>query len=168
MMMRSLPPLAKFIFIGVAAVLLLAGIGYWLNMDSQVRLDVKILKVRVVPTGDSSSLAVVDFRVRNLSGALFQLKKLTIVVTTAGGEKVEGQPVTQDDLDRVLDYHGLYGKRHTEMLKARDRLRPKTEQDRTAAAGFNVSEQALAGRKGLVMKLQDADGAIIEVAETGR
>jgi len=89
-------------------------------------------------------------------------------VTTADGKVVEGLPVAQADLDRVLDYHKVYGKRYTDMLKERDRIRPKTEVDRTAAGGLSISEKDLQNRKSLVLKLQDADGVTIEIPETNR
>lgn len=164
----SLPPFTKFIFIGVGLALVLVGIGYWLNTGSQVRMDGKILKVRTVPADDAASIAVVDFRVKNLTRALFQLKRMTLVVTTAEGQVVEGLPVAQMDLDRVLDYHKVFGPRYTAMLKERDRIRPGAQEDCTAAASFSISEKALQNRKNLVLTLQDADGAMIEIPETGR
>ena len=167
-MKLSLPPLTKFIFIGLAVALALVGIGYWLNTGSQVRMDGEILKVRTVPAGDAASIAVVDFRVKNLTRALFQLKRLTLEVTTAEGQAVEGLPVAQMDLDRVLDYHKVVGPRYTAMLKERDRIRPNTQEDRTVAGSFAVSELALQGRGRLVLKLQDADGAVVEIREKGR
>ena len=168
MIKPKLPPLAKYIAIGLAVALLIGGIGFWLNTGSQVRLDGKILKVRTIPADDAASIAVVDFRVINPSCALFQLKKLTVVVTTAEGKVVEGLPVAQTDLDRVLDYHKVYGKRYTDMLKERDRIRPKTEVDRTTAGSLSISEKDLQNRRNLVLKLQDADGVTIEIPETNR
>lgn len=167
-MKLSLPPLAKYLFIGLVLALLLGGIGFWLNTGSQVRLEGKILKVRTIPADDAASIAVIDFRVKNLSGALFQSKRLTVVVTTAEGQVVEGVPVAQMDVDRILAYHKALGPRYTEMLKERDRLRPHTEQDRTAAASLGISERDLQRRKGLVLRLQDADGVTVEIPETSR
>ncbi len=168
MMKFSAPPLAKYIATGLGITLLIGGIGFLLNMNSQVRLDAKILKVRSIPADDAASLAVVDFRVKNPSGALFQLKKVTLVVTTAAGQVVEGLPVAQMDLDRVLAYHKVYGARYTEMLKERDRIRPKTQEDRTVAGSFSISDKDMQSRKSLVLKLQDADGVVIEIPETAR
>jgi len=164
----SLPPLTKYVLVGLALALLIGGIGFLLNTPSQVRLDGKILKVRTVPADEAASIAVVDFRVTNPSGALFQLKRLTVVVTTAAGDEVEGLPVAQIDLDRVLDYHKVFGPRYTEMLKERDRIRPKEQVDRTAAGSLSISEKDLQDRKNLVLRLQDADGAVIEIPETAR
>lgn len=168
MMKLSLPPLAKYVAIGLAVALLIGGIAFLLNTSSQVRLDAKILKVRSIPADDAAALAVVDFRVSNPSGALFQLKKVTLVVTTAAGQVVEGLPVAQMDLDRVLAYHKVYGARYTEMLKERDRIRPKTQEDRTAAGSFSISDKDMQSRKSLVLRLQDADGVVIEIPETAR
>lgn len=167
-MKLSLPPLTKFIFVGLGVALLLGGVGFWLNTGSQVHLNGSILKVRTVAADEAASIAVVDFRVENPVRTLFQLKRLTLVVTTADGLVVEGLPVAQMDLDRVLDYHKVLGPRYTDTLKERDRIRPGTQEDRTAAASFSISEKALQSRKGLVLKLQDADGVTVEIAEKGR
>lgn len=154
----GLPPIARNMLLGLLAVALFAGVAILLNRGSQVRLEGSILKVRIVPTDDNACLAVVDFRVKNPSSTIFQVKQLRIVVTTAEGAEIEGQTVAQPDLDRVLEYHKVAGSRYTPVLKERDRLNGGVEEDRTAAAGFTLSEKAFQARKGLTLKIQDADG----------
>ncbi|WP_321477848.1 hypothetical protein [uncultured Paludibaculum sp.] len=161
----SLPPLVRNLLLGLLSVIVLAGVVLLLNRGSQVRLEGSILKVRVVPTDDNACLAVVDFRVKNPSSTLFQVKELRIVATGADGAPIEGQTVPQMDLDRVLAYHKIAGERFTPVLKERDRLRPGATEDRTAAAGFALSEKAFGARKGLVLKIQDADGVTTEFGD---
>ncbi|QOY90407.1 hypothetical protein [Paludibaculum fermentans] len=158
----GLPPMARNLMLGLMAVAILAGVALLVNRGSQVRLEGSILKVRVVPTDDNACLAVVDFRVKNPSSTIFQVKQLKIVVTTADGTEIEGQTVPQLDLDRVLEYHKVAGTRYTPMLKERDRLNSGVEEDRTAAAGFTLSEKVFQTRKGLTLKIQDADGMATE------
>lgn len=161
----TLPPMATYVLVG----LLLAAAGVavimLLNRGQQVRLEGTILKVRTVAVDDNASIAVVDFRLKNASGALFQVKKLDVIVTQADGSPVEGITMTEMDLDRVLDFYKTAGKRFNPTLKVRDRLRSDDQQDRTAAGSFAISEAALQGRRNLVLKIQDADGALIEFTE---
>ncbi|MGJ5816894.1 hypothetical protein [Paludibaculum fermentans] len=158
----GLPPLARNLLLGLMAVLVFAGVAVLLNHGSQARLEGSILKVRIVPTDDNACLAVVDFRVKNPSSTMFQVKQLRIVATLADGSEVEGQTVPQVDLDRVLEYHKVAGTRYTPVLKERDRVNGGVEEDRTAAAGFTLSEKVFQARKGLTLKIQDADGMASE------
>ncbi len=114
----ALPPVARNLLLGLSAVAIFAGVAVLLNRGSQVRLEGSILKVRIVPTDDNACLAVVDFRVKNPSSTIFQVKQLRIVATTADGTEIEGQTVPQLDLDRVLEYHKVAGTRYT--LKIQD------------------------------------------------
>jgi hypothetical protein len=164
MMKPSLPPLAKFLAIGVAGAAILAGFGLLLNRGSQVRLEGSVLKVRTIATDDNASIAVVDFRVSNPAKALFMVSELKLEVTTADGRRLEGMTVAQMDLDRVLEYNKLAGPRFNETLKERDRLRGGTTEDRTAAASFEISEKQLQARSRLVLKIRDADGVLVEIA----
>lgn len=161
----ALPPLARNLLLGLAAALVLTGAVLWLNSGSRVRLEGSILKVRVIPTDDNACLAVVDFRVKNPSSTMFQVREVHLVVTGADGAPVEGQTVTQVDLDRILDYHKLAGGRFTPVFKERDRLQPGQQADRTAAAAFAISEKALQARKGLILRVQDADGMSTEFGD---
>lgn len=166
MMVRpSLPPLARGIAIGVVAAAALAGLALLLNRDSQVRLNGSVLKVRTVSTDDNASIAVVDVRLENPARALFLVKEVSMSLTTAGGQTVEGVMVAQMDLDRVLAYYPLAGPRFNPTLKERDKLRQGEKFDRTAAASFPVAEKELQGRRSLVIRVLDADGAVAEIAE---
>ncbi len=139
----------------------IAGIGYWLSLGSQARLEVRWLKVRTVATGPESSLAVFDLRIHNPSRVLFQVKDVEAVLIDAGGTRQEGMVAAQTDLDRVLGYFPLAGPRHTPVLMFRERIRAGGTADRTVAASFAVPIQALEFRRRFELRIQDADGAVI-------
>jgi len=166
MMIRpSLPPLAKGLAFGLVAVAVIAGLALLFNRGSQVRLEGAIMKVRTISTDDNASIAVVDFRIKNPARVLFLVKEVTIAVVTADGKTVEGISVAQTDLDRVLEYYKLTGPRFNPVLRAREKLTGGIEVDRTSAASFDIPEKALLARRNLLLRIQDADGVIVEIPE---
>ena len=161
----TMPPIVNYVLIG----LLLAGVGVALimlmNRGQRVQVDGTILKVRTISVDDNASIAVVDFRMKNPSDVLFQVKQLTVVVTRADGTDEEGATMTEMDLDRVLDFYKATGPRFNPTFKLRDRLKPGEQLDRTAAGSFSIAEKSLLNRRNLVLKIQDADGIVTQIAE---
>ncbi len=160
-----LPPIVNYVLIG----LLLAGVGVALimlmNRGQRVQVDGTILKIRTISVDDNASIAVIDFRMKNPSDVLFQVKQLTVVVTKADGTEEEGATMTEMDLDRVLDFYKATGPRFNPTFKLRDRLKPGEQLDRTAAGSFSIPEKSLVNRRNLVVKIQDADGIVTQIAE---
>lgn len=163
----QIPALLQWSAAGLAIVAVLAGIGYWLNLGSQARLEVQWLKVRTIATGAESSLAVFDIRVHNPSRVLFQVKEVEVALIENGGTRQEGLVAAQTDLDRVLGYYPLAGPRHNPVLLFRERIRGGETADRTVAASFSVPVQALESRRSFELRIQDADGAVVVSAESG-
>jgi len=157
----QIPSLLKWSAAGLLIVAAVAGIGYWLSLGSQARLEVQWLKVRTIATGPESSLAVFDLRIHNPSRVLFQVKEVEAVLVGAGGARQDGLVAAQTDLDRVLGYYPLAGPRHTPVLMFRERIRAGETADRTVAASFAVPVQALESRAGFELRIHDADGAIV-------
>ncbi|MBI4889544.1 MAG: hypothetical protein HY821_02895 [Acidobacteria bacterium] len=161
----AMPGWLKLLLAGMAAGLVIVGIGLLLNRGSQVRLDGSVLKVRTVATDTSASVLVVDLRLKNPARALFWVKEVTVSIVDASGKLVEGQTVAEPDLDRVLTYYPLTGPRYNPTLKVRDKIRRDESCDRTVAAAFAVGEKEVLGRRKLVVRIVDADGVVVEIAE---
>lgn len=162
------PALVKSLAAGLAAAAVVVAAAYWLNRGSQVRLDGQVLKVRTISTAEKSSVAVIDLRIHNPAKALFQVKEVGVAMVGGNGSRVEGAPIVQADLDRLLDYYATTGPRYNASIKVRDRVRENETLDRTVAAAFEVDEKTLAGRAKLVVRLVDADGVAVEVEEGRR
>ncbi len=156
-----IPAVLQWSAAGLVIAAAVAGIGYWLSLGSQARLEVKWLKVRTIATGPESSLAVFDLRIHNPSRVLFQVKEVEAALIDAGGARQDGLVAAQTDLDRVLGYYPLAGPRHTPVLMFRERVRGGETADRTVAASFAVPVQVLEARRGFELRIQDADGAVI-------
>lgn len=161
----QIPGLLFWSAAGLAIVAAIAGIGYWLSLGAQARLEVRWLKVRTIATGPDSSLAVLDLRIHNPSRVLFQVKDVEVALIGAGGAREEGLVTAQTDLDRALSYYPLAGPRHTPVLMFRERLRAGETADRTVAASFSVPVEALESRRGFELRIHDADGAVVASAE---
>lgn len=161
----QVPALLQWSAAGLAIVAVIAGIGYWLSLGSQARLEVRWLKVRTIATGPESSLAVFDVRIHNPSRVLFQVKEVEAILVDSGGTSHEGLVAAQTDLDRVLSYYPLAGPRYNPVLMFRERIRGGETADRTVAASFPVPAQALESRRRFELRIHDADGAVIEAAE---
>lgn len=159
------PSLLLYAGYGLLAVAAVVALAFLINRDKVLRLEGPILKVRTIATDDAAAVAVVDFRVRNPSAVLFQVKELTLTATLADGSTVEGVTTAEMDVDRVLAYHKTSGPRYNPVLKPRDKLRPGSEQDRTAAASFPLAEARLAARRNLVLRITDVDGGTVELSE---
>ncbi len=161
----QIPGLLIWSAAGLAIVAAIAGIGYWLSLGSQARLEVRWLKVRTIATGPESSLAVFDLRIHNPSRVLFQVKEVEAALIGASGNREEGLVTAQTDLDRALRSYPLAGPRHTPVLMFRERLRGGETADRTVAASFPVPVEALESRRGFELRIHDADGAVVTSAE---
>ncbi len=161
----KLPPVLKFTLVGLVAVAAVAGMFFLANRGQQVRLDGQILKVRTISTDEASSIAVVDFRINNPAKVDFMVRSAQVILTSANGDVTTVDPVAELDLDRVLNYYPAAGPRFNPTLKARERIRGAAVVDRTIAGSFPLPESALAARKSISLKIEDADGVIVDIAE---
>ncbi|MCX7604993.1 MAG: hypothetical protein N2036_13030 [Bryobacteraceae bacterium] len=159
------PPLVWWSLAGLGVAALLAAIGYWLNLGSQARLEVRWLKVRTLSTGPESSLAVFDLRIHNPSRVLFQVKEVEAAVVDAGSARHDGLVAAEPDLDRALGYYPVAGPRYSPVLRFRERIRPGETVDRTVAASFAVPVLVLDSRRTFELRIQDADGGVVTSAE---
>lgn len=161
----ALPPIVNYVLIGLVLAAIGVAVIMLMNHGQRVQVDGSILKVRTISVDDNASIAVVDFRMKNPSDVLFQVKQLNVIVTKADGTDEEAITMTEMDLDRVLDFYKATGPRFNPTFKVRDRLRPGEQLDRTAAGSFQVAEKVLLDRRNLVLKIQDADGIVTQIAE---
>ncbi len=162
------PPVFWWSCAGLGAVAALAALGYWWNLGSQARLEVRWLKVRILSTGPESSLAVFDLRIHNPARVLFQVEEVEAAVADAGGGQTDGLVASQPDLDRVLSYFPLAGPRYSPVLKFQERIAPGATADRTVAASFSVPADVLESRRNFLLRIQDADGQVTVAEEPRR
>jgi hypothetical protein len=164
----KLPSLVKYSVVGLAAVAVVVTVIWFSNRSSQVRLQGQALKVRTLATDENSSLAVVEFRIKNPADVPFVVRVCKLRVVTKDGSPVDGEVTAEMDLDRVLDYYKTMGPRFNPTIKTKDRIGGRETIDRTVAGSFPVSESALQSRQKFVLELEDVDGAVETMEEVRR
>ena len=151
--------------IGVGLIaIIVAGVLY-MQRGARVGITGSILKVRTAPLDDNSSVVVLDFRFANPANVNFVVRKVTVVLEEPNGAQYEGQTVSEMDAKRLFDGMPLLGQKFNETLLMRDKVPAHTSEDRMVAARFEAPESRLAARKRFLLRVEDVDGPVSEIAE---
>ena len=137
----------------------------WGTKGSHLELDGKILKVRVLSLNPNASLVMVDFRAANPSDLVFLVKNVTMTLTPAAGDPVEGAPISKSDVENVFKYEKLLGDKYNDVLSIRDKIAPHQTADRMVGARFELGESAIDRRKSIQLAIEDMDGAVAVIPE---
>ncbi len=156
-----------FLILGLAIVTAALFFVFTATEGAHLRLDGKILKVRVAPLpgSDESSLLMVDFRVANPSDVRFVIGSAKVLLTPATGAAVEGTTISKPEVNTLFQYQKLLGPKYNDVLSLQDRVDPHASLDRMMGVKFDLSDAAIASRKNLVVRLEDVDGTVAEIAE---
>jgi len=161
----QIPDFAKYLLIACVIVALIVALVLWFNRGAQVRLEARVLKTRLIPTDESTTLAVLEVRIHNPADVLFVIREAHLNVLLADGTELEGASVTQDDLDRFLDYFKIYGGRYNPVLRTKERFHAGSLTDRTVAASFPRSTAGIEKRRGFALELTDVDGVMTRITQ---
>jgi len=156
-----------FLLVGVAVVGGLIFMMLTATQGAHLRLEGKVLKVRILPvTGADASLVVVDFRVTNPSDVPLVVSSVKLRLEPAQGDPVEGFPLARAEIATVFQYAKLIGPKYNDVLAASDRIAAHQSLDRMAGARFEMPESAVNARRGLRVLIEDVDGTVAELAES--
>lgn len=154
----------RYTLFGLLLVALVAGIVFWMNMGSQVRLNAEVVRVRTLATSESSALLIAEVRIANPAKVPFVVREVLVTLVDSAGGRAVGDPVAQGDLDRVLGYYTAEGPRYNETLKVRSKIAGSGQSDWTVAASFGVAKADLDARRGLEIEIEDVDGVKVKVS----
>lgn len=157
--------LAIAFVVGIACIAIAVSGVFYAQRGAHVDLAGKALKVRTTELDEKSSLAVVDFRISNPSDYPFMVRTVTMIMEDGAGKQIEGQTVSEPDAKRVFEGIPLLGQKYNASLIMRDKLPPKESWDRMVAARFEVPEAQLQARKRLLVRIEEVDGKVVEIAE---
>jgi hypothetical protein len=154
-------------FLGIGLAVVLVAIGFTLigTKGSHLELDGRILKVRVLELNPNASLVIVDFRAKNPSDLMFVVKNVTMTLTPAKGEPVDGTSFSKFDVENVFKYEKLLGDKYNDVLSIRDKIARHQSVDRMVGARFEMSEAAIDARKSMTLQIEDMDGAVAVIGE---
>jgi len=152
--------------VGLAVVGALIFLLFGVTTGAHLRLDGKILKVRVYrQPGSGSSLVFADFRAGNPSDVPFVVESVKLRLEPATGDPEESNAISKLDTENVFRYLKILGPQYNDVLAARDRIGPHETLDRMAGARFEVPEAVVNARKSLRIEITDVDGAVAEIRE---
>jgi len=155
----------KYAGIGLVIVAVALGVLLWVTRGAHVHLDGQILKVRLQPMSDGSTVVVLDFRATNTSDFPFVVRDVKVYLENQDGLRIEGMAVAEVDVQRLFQYFPLLGQRYNDTLRMRDQIAPHETVDRMVAARFEMPEAQLEKRRRFVIWVQDLDRAISEIHE---
>jgi hypothetical protein len=124
-----------------------------------------ILKVRTQALDESSSIAVVDFRVENTSDTGLVIRNVSVSLEAKDGKKYPGASVSEGDAQSLFKYYPVLGQKFNDTLRVRDKIAAHQTVDRMIAARFEVPESQLAERARLIVRVEDVDGPAAEIRE---
>ncbi|MDP9115151.1 MAG: hypothetical protein M3O20_15895 [Acidobacteriota bacterium] len=154
-----------FLVLGLAVVGALIFTMFTTTEGAHLRLEGKILKVRVLPLGGDASLVVLDFRASNPSNVPFVVNSVTLYLQPPSGEAVEGRTASKNNIENIFKYEKLLGPKYNAILSLQDRVAPHQTADLMAGARFELPESGINARKTIRLRLEDVDGAMAEFSE---
>jgi len=152
---------------GIAVLVVAVAIGLILvsTRKNRVELAGDILKVRTFQMDPEHTLALIDVRLHNPSTQQFMVRDVEVIADTADGKPVPAELFAESDVQRVLDYYPMLGKKYNPGLLRRDRINSQQTVDRTVSVSFPATDEQLARRKRIHLIVHDADGATTELTE---
>ena len=123
----------------------------------------KIGKVRVQKMDDSTSLAIVDFNVRNDSDRNMVVRSLDLAVNMLNGTRVEGSIVSASDAAKVFAAYPTLGEQYNQGMKERDKVAPLESLDRMIISRFDSPWTEMEKRKNISLTVEDITGPTLRM-----
>jgi hypothetical protein len=154
-------PKRFWIVLGVVVAVVLIGFVTFYYLDpSRAVVTGSILKVRVQPVDESSCLVVVDFRFINSSTSVVVVRSVAMEIEDQSGKPVQGEPLSEMDAKRLMDYYPLLGQKYNETLLMKTKIEPRQSMDRMVAARFAIPDSQFNARKQLKVEIEDWGGPV--------
>jgi hypothetical protein len=158
--------------IGLVVIAIAVGGVLFMQRGAHIELTGTILKVRMAPLDENSSIAVADFRFTNPSDYPFLVRTVTVLMEDTSGMLYRGETVSETDAKRLFEGYPLLGQKYNNSLIMRDNIPPHASWDRMVAARFELPEATpqpqkppLEARKRFIVRIEEIDGAISELYE---
>ena len=151
--------------VGVVAIAIAILAILYMQRGAHIELKGAILKIRTAPMDANSSVGVIDFRFDNPANYPFVVRTVDVIVEDKQGNRYLGSPVPEVDAKRLFEFYPLLGQKYHDSLLSRDKIKPRTSEDRMIAARFELPEAKLESRKRFIVRIEDVDGPISEISE---
>ncbi len=156
------------IFFGVGIVAVTLGVLAILSSTKGAHLELegKIIKIRTGALSDDDSIAVLDFRVKNVSDVPFVVREVDVTLEKPNGTTTQGNNISRDDLKQLFSYNRFLGDQYNDSLSIKDTIAPHATVDRMVAARFDVKNRDLEAAKAIHLSIQDMDGPLFETSRS--
>jgi hypothetical protein len=130
-----------------------------------LELQGKILKIRTGALSEQDSIAVLDFRVQNISDVPFVVREVVVTVDKPDGTPQESAIISKVDLHKLFEFNRFLGDQYNDSLSLKDKIAPHETVDRMVAARFDIPNQELES-KTIHLSIQDVDGPLFETSKS--
>lgn len=154
------------IFFGVGVVVIALAVAGILSSTKGAHLELKgkIMKVRTGALSDEDSIAVLDFRVENVSDVPFVVRQIEVTLDKPDGSPALGVNVSKGDLKRLFQFNRFLGDQYNDGMTIKDKIAPHASVDGMVAVRFDVKHRDLEAAKAVHLSIQDMDGALFETS----
>ncbi|MBI2686428.1 MAG: hypothetical protein HYX27_08940 [Acidobacteria bacterium] len=149
--------------IGLLIVGVLISGGLLATRGTHLTLDGSIRKTRTAGLSATRSVIVLDFRATNPADYPFVVKTVEVEITLADGRRAIGQFIPEVDAKLLFPALPALGEKLVPSIATGEKIAKKQTVERMAAASFEAPESDIAARKGVVLRLRDADGPVAEL-----
>jgi|SRR5579862_4447366 hypothetical protein len=154
-----------FLAVGLVVVGIAVSAIWTGTKGAHLELTGKILKVRSIPLEAGSSLVVVDFRVTNPSAIPLEVRDVSLSLERFKEDPLKGTEVARADVDTMFEAKPLIGTKYNDVLAPPDVIPPGKTIDRMAEASFDAAESVVEVRKGIILHIEDVNGAAFDITE---
>jgi hypothetical protein len=156
-------PLVVAFSLAVVIVLAIIAGFFWVQRGAHLELRGEVLKVRTAPLDENHSAAVVDFRFQNLADFEYNVHQVTVIIQDKAGMNIEGMTISDLDATHLFQAIPLLGEKYNPSLIVRNRIAPHAKDDRMIASSFAIPEDQLDMRRGITVRIEEADGVVSEI-----
>jgi hypothetical protein len=156
------------IFFGAGIVLIAIAISavFYTHRGAHLELKGQVLKVRTGALSDQDSIAVLDFRVENISDVPFVVRQVEVTLDKQDGSTAESAIISKIDLPKLFQFNRFLGDQYNDSLSIKDKILPHQTVDRMVAARFDIPNKELEAAKAIHLSIQDMDGPLYETSHS--
>jgi len=155
-----------FFAVGVVAVAIAVTMIMYSHRGAHLELQGQILKIRTGALTDNDSIAVIDFRVENISDVPFVVRQVEVTLDKSDGSTAESAIISKVDLPKLFQFNRFLGDQYNDSLSLKDKIAPHEKVDRMVAARFDIPNRELESAKTIHLSIQDLDGPLFETSRS--
>jgi len=136
------------------------------HRGAHLELKGEVLKIRTGALSDQDSIAVLDFRVENVSDVPFVVRQVEVTADKQDGNAASSSIISKMDLHQLFQYNRFLGDQYNDSLSIRDTIPAHAKVDRMVAARFDIPNKDLESAKTIHLSIQDMDGPLFETSKS--